>query len=195
MNNTAINPSLVPYWEDLTLSHAPTGLKLDQIQIHLDLVLLALEALTNLNSESLLATAQELNISMSIAQTFNLWRECILNPSLNNGRSGKKLQLEQARGQVLLICHLAQQNQEFIRRAVTLLEQVTFQDKDPYRTTLLGNYIEKFNDLYQGCIPPSESLSPSQLSKLASKLLVDLLFYSAPNGHRRLWIALLDYTR
>jgi hypothetical protein len=142
-----------------------------------------------------LETAQELNISMSIAQSLNLWRECILNSSLKNGRSGNKLGLEQARGQVLLICHVAQQNQEFIRRAVTLLEQVTFQDKDPYRTTLLGNYLEKFNDLYQGCTPPSSRLSPSQLSKLASKLLVDLLFYSAPNGHRRLWIALLDYTR
>jgi hypothetical protein len=40
-----------------------------------------------------------------------------------------------------------------------------------------------------------ENVSPEQLTQLALKLLIDLLFYSGPNGHRRLWLALLDRAR
>jgi hypothetical protein len=37
-----------------------------------------------------------------------------------------------------------------------------------------------------------EQISTDLLTRLALKLLVDLLFYSAPGGHRRLWLALID---
>jgi hypothetical protein len=37
-----------------------------------------------------------------------------------------------------------------------------------------------------------QTTTPDQLSHLALKLLIDLLFYSAPSGSRRLWVALLD---
>ncbi len=40
-----------------------------------------------------------------------------------------------------------------------------------------------------------ENVSPEMLTQLALKLLIDLLFYSGPNGHRRLWLALLDRAR
>jgi hypothetical protein len=40
-----------------------------------------------------------------------------------------------------------------------------------------------------------ENVSSDALSHLALKLLIDLLFYSSPNGHRRLWLALLDRAR
>ena len=35
-------------------------------------------------------------------------------------------------------------------------------------------------------------IASNLLSQLALKLLIDLLFYSSPSGHRRLWLALLD---
>jgi hypothetical protein len=38
----------------------------------------------------------------------------------------------------------------------------------------------------------AENLSARELTNLALKLLIDLLFYSSPGGHRRLWLALLD---
>ncbi len=37
-----------------------------------------------------------------------------------------------------------------------------------------------------------DKISTDLLSNLALKLLVDLLFYSASGGHRRLWLALID---
>jgi hypothetical protein len=40
-----------------------------------------------------------------------------------------------------------------------------------------------------------ENVSPDLLTQLALKLLIDLLFYGGPNGHRRLWLALLERVR
>jgi hypothetical protein len=37
-----------------------------------------------------------------------------------------------------------------------------------------------------------DRVPPAALNDLALKLLIDLLFYSAANGSRRLWLALMD---
>lgn len=37
-----------------------------------------------------------------------------------------------------------------------------------------------------------EAIASASLVGLALKLLIDLLFYGAKNGHRRLWLALID---
>jgi hypothetical protein len=37
-----------------------------------------------------------------------------------------------------------------------------------------------------------EKTSTDLLTHLALKLLINLLFYSASGGHRRLWLALID---
>jgi Protein of unknown function (DUF3038) len=58
----------------------------------------------------------------------------------------------------------------------------------------LGDYLQTFSRLYKDRLETKKDLSPAQLSQLALKLLIDLLFYSAYNGHRRLWLALLDYS-
>jgi hypothetical protein len=39
----------------------------------------------------------------------------------------------------------------------------------------------------------AEPVTPDFLVRLAFKLLIDLLFYGAKNGHRRLWLALMDH--
>ena len=102
--------------------------------------------------------------------------------------------MEEARSLVLIICHLAKQHQELIRRGVGLLEQVTEQNKELHHTALLGDYLDRFINLYQERIdqPHDISLSPESLSQLALKLLIDLLFYSGNNGHRLLWLAIFD---
>jgi hypothetical protein len=98
---------------------------------------------------------------------------------------------ETARSLVNFICDLAKQHQELIRRAVTLMEQVAGQNKDIERTALLGNYLQKFNFLYQERQGKRRELSPDKLSQLAFKLIIDLLFYSEADGDRRLWSAVI----
>jgi hypothetical protein len=71
---------------------------------------------------------------------------------------------------------------------------MTEQDKEPHRTALLGDYLDTFSNTYQIRMGEEGSVSAELLSLLAFKLLVDLLFYSSANGHRRLWLALLDHS-
>ncbi|MDB9459106.1 DUF3038 domain-containing protein, partial [Dolichospermum circinale CS-545/17] len=114
------------------------------------------------------------------------------NP-LRKGQGGrKKLDVEEARSLVLIICYLAKQHQELIRRAVGLLEQVTANNQKPHQTALLGDYIDGFCNTYQERMEEEVITSIDLLTKLALKLLINLLFYSAAGGHRRLWLALID---
>ena len=181
-------------WEDWPFSEPNAG-QLDNIKAHLDLILLALEALTGIGSEAMLNAAIELNLESVISDRVALWRLRQSNPQRKSSGGRKKLDVEEARALVLIICYLARQHQELIRRAVSLLEQMVEQKQEPHRVALLGDYLDSFNNTYEERMKPADDISPEIVAQLAFKLLIDLLFYSAANGHRRLWLALLDYAR
>ena len=176
----------------LPLSQPPDPTQLDNIKAQLDLVLLALEALAGISSEAMLQAATELNLESLVADRVGLWRLRQASP-LRKGQGGrKKLDVEEARALVLISCHLASRHQELIRRAVSLLEQTTEQNREPHQTALLGDYLDAFTNTYQDRMEEAQVTSPDKLTHLALKLLIDLLFYSAPSGSRRLWLALID---
>lgn len=179
-----------PAWAELT-TRQPDPAQLDNIKAQLDLVLLALESLTQISSEAMLQAAADLNLTDLVADRVALWRLRQSSP-LRRGQGRKRMDVEEARALVLIIHHLAKQHQELIRRAVALLEQLTEQRREPYQAALLGDYLDRFCNAYQERM--ETEASTEQLSHLALKLLIDLLFYSAPAGNRRLWIALLDRT-
>jgi len=176
---------------ELTLVQQPDPAQLDNIKAQLDLVLLALESLAAIGSDAMLKAAADLDLADVVADRVALWRLRQSSP-LRKGQGRKRMDVEEARSLVLIICHLANQHQELIRRAVTLLEQLTEQHREPHQAALLGDYLDSFHNTYQERMEESDSASPDQLTYLALKLLIDLLFYSAPNGVRRLWLALLD---
>jgi hypothetical protein len=179
-------------WEDLSKLPAPNSVQWDNIKTQLDLVLLALETLTGIGSEAMLTAATHLNLESKVPDRVALWRLRQSNP-LRKGQGGrKKLDVEEARSLVLITCYLAKQHQELIRRAVGLLEQMAENNREPHQTALLGDYIDAFCNTYQERMEEDEKISTDLLTHLALKLLVDVLFYSAPGGHRRLWLALID---
>jgi hypothetical protein len=187
--------STVPEWETLALDASPNVEQLDNIKAHLDLILLALESLTGITSEEMLQVASQLNLEHIIADRISLWRLRQSNPLRKSSGGRKKLDVDEARSLVLIICTLAYRHQELIRRGVALLEQMTQQEQEPHRSALLGDYIDHFSNTYQQRMEVAENTpTTTQLSQLALKLLIDLLFYSDQNGHRRLWLALIDYT-
>ncbi|MDJ0705910.1 MAG: DUF3038 domain-containing protein [Leptolyngbyaceae cyanobacterium MO_188.B28] len=169
----------------------PDPEQLDNIKAQLDLVLLALEALAGIGSEAILAAAKSLNLDSLLADRVSLWRLRQSSP-LRKGHGRKKLDVEEARALVLISCQLAQQHQTVIRRAVALLEELTEQNKPPHRAALLGDYLDNFSNTYQDRMEADENSSTEDLSHLALRLLIDLLFYSGPGGSRRLWVALLE---
>lgn len=180
-----------PPWESLAIPQEPNPQQLDNIKAQLDLVLLALEALADIGSDAMLKAAADLHLESVVADRVALWRLRQSSP-LRKGQGRKKMDVEEARSLVLIICHLANQHQELIRRAVTLLEQVSEQEKEPHRVALLGDYLDNFCNLYQERMEDGDDASPNSLTYLAFKLLIDLLFYSNPGGMRRLWLALFD---
>lgn len=179
-------------WQELTEFKAANESELENIKCHLDLVLIALEAIANIGSEAIIQGAKELHLESVIGDRITLWRLRSSNPKRKSSGGRKKLDVEEAKALVLIICHLANQHQELLRRAVCLLEQVTEQNKPPHQTALLGNYLDKFINYYQERIFNSPNILPEALANLAWKLLIDLLFYSGQNGHRLLWIAIFD---
>jgi hypothetical protein len=182
-------------WEEFPLASQPDSGQLDNIKAHLDLVLLALEALAGIGSEAMLQAAAELNVEEMVSDRVALWRLRQSSP-LRKGQGGrKKLDVEEARSLVLISCHLAKQHHELIRRAVALLEQLTEQQKEPHQAALLGDYLDKFNNTYQERMEAGDETPPDVLTHLALKLLIDLLFYSTAGGPRRFWLALLDHSR
>ncbi|MBE9126736.1 MULTISPECIES: DUF3038 domain-containing protein [unclassified Coleofasciculus] len=194
MRSTVKTPTSAHPWEDLPLGQAPDPLQLDNIKVQLDVVLLALEALAGIGSEAMLQAAADLNLESMVSDRVALWRLRQSNPLRKSSGGRKKLDVEEARSLVLIICHLARQHQELIRRAVALLEQMAEQNSEPHRTALLGDYLDTFSNTYQERMEQGENVSPDRLNQLALKLLIDLLFYGSSNGHRRLWLALLGQT-
>ena len=192
MPPTANTTSDSSRWQDLSSPKLSNDGQLENIKSHLDLVLLALEAIANISSEAILQAAKDLNLESVVGDRITLWRLRASNPQRKSSGGRKKLDVEEARSLVLIICFLANQHQELLRRAVSLLEQATSQNKSPHQIALLGNYLDQFINYYQDRITNSSDLSPSLISQLAWKLLIDLLFYSGQNGHRLLWIAIFD---
>ncbi|MEH1944523.1 MAG: DUF3038 domain-containing protein [Nostoc sp.] len=192
MHSAANSATPNSQWEDLIKLPAPNTVQWDNIKTQLDLVLLALETLTGIGSEAMLSAATDLNLESRVPDRVALWRLRQSNP-LRKGQGGrKKLDVEEARSLVLIVCYLAKQHQELIRRAVGLLEQMAENNREPHQAALLGDYIDAFCNTYQERMEEDEKISTDLLTNLALKLLVDLLFYSAPGGHRRLWLALID---
>ncbi len=184
-------PATTPRWEELTKIE-PKTVQLDNIKAQLDLVLLALECLAGIGSDAMLKAAAELNLESMIGDRVALWRLRQSSPLRKGSGGRKKLDVEEARSLVLICCHLAKQQQELIRRAVALLEQLTEQNRPPHQASLLGDYLDNFCNTYQERMEDIETISTDNLTHLGLKLLIDLLFYSSPGGHRRLWLALLD---
>ncbi|MCU0566217.1 MAG: DUF3038 domain-containing protein [Oculatellaceae cyanobacterium Prado106] len=184
-------PPAKPDWQNLPIQAQPDPQQLDNIKAQLDLVLLALEALAEISSEDMLQAANQLDLADMVSDRVSLWRLRQSSP-LRKGQGRKRLDVDEARSLVLIICHLAKNHQELIRRAVALLEQLTEQNREPHHAALLGNYLDNFSNAYQERMENGDDTPPSQLTHLALKLLIDLLFYSATNGSKRLWLALLE---
>ena len=163
--------------------------QLGSIKAQLDLVLMALEALTNLGSDAVLLAAKELQLSDLLSDRVGLWRLRQSSP-LRKGQGRKKLDIEEARALVLVVCHLAREQHDRLRQAVARLEQLSASQQPPHRAAVLGDYLDSFNNLY--CDRMAETPSTDRLAQLSLRLLIDLLFYSAPGGERQLWLALLD---
>lgn len=176
--------------EPTNLSADLSAAQLSNIKAQLDLVLMAIEALTQIGSDAVLLAAKALGVDSLFSDRVGLWRLRQASP-LRKGQGRKKLDIEEARALVLVISRLATDHHAQIRQAVAALEKVSANNEPPHRAAILGDYLDNFNNMY--CDRMSEPMpSTNTLTQLSLRLLIDLLFYSAAGGEQKLWLALLD---
>ncbi|MBE9061573.1 DUF3038 domain-containing protein [cf. Phormidesmis sp. LEGE 11477] len=170
-----------------------SALQLISIKAQLDLVLMAIEALADIGSDAVLVAAKDLKLSEMLSDRVGLWRLRQSSP-LRKGQGRKKLDVEEARALVLVVCHLARAHHDRVREAITRLEALSTVGEPPHRAAVLGDYLDNFSNMYSDRMA-TPGLKTEALTQLALRLLIDLLFYSAPGGERQLWLALIDRAR
>ncbi len=172
----------VKNWQVLDLQPEPQTDQLGNITHQLYQSVFALEALLGDAAETWARVAEHLNLTPVLSNWLHQRTESHLPTSVSP---------DEARSLVLVICYLARQNQALIRRGVNLVEQLTQQNRPLDQVTLLRDYLVGFNQRYQQYIGLDSSLSTEQITSLALKSLIDLLFYSQPNSPQPFWSALV----
>ena len=183
----------LPQYHDLPLLPNPSPEALESLQGRLDTLLLALASLVSLTEAQLQEAVQTLQLTtFSLASSADPLVTPLVHPRQWRSPQAQSFSLSEARSLVLVITYLAQQHQELLRRAVSLMEQQTELGQDPAQTTLLGGYLANFRDCYTAYDPQHPLTTPEDWQRFAFKQVIDLLFYSLKNGHRRLWLVLLE---
>jgi hypothetical protein len=185
-------PGSTAKWDDLSLQTRPDLPQLDNIKTQLDLVLIALESLGKISADGISQAARELNLESIVGDGAGLWRLGPSHPQASSEGGQKRLDPEEAQALVLIAAHLADQQQETIRRMIADWQKAVAVGQPASREPAVADYIEDFTRIYQEKMDNSAPISPDLLSQVALKLLVELLFYSSSNGHQRLWNALLS---
>ncbi len=169
-------------WQDLNLQPEPEPDQLGAITHQLHQLIFALEALLEETPDSWQRLAAHLNLTPILSD----WIKTRNIPTVPSSLSAAE-----ARSLVLIICHVAKQHQALIRRGINLVEQLTTQNRPLDQVALLRDYLTGFTQRYQSSFDSDSTLSHQQITSLALKSLIDLLFYSNPNSPQQLWSVLV----
>jgi Protein of unknown function (DUF3038) len=178
-------PASTPKLDDLLVTSKLDSAQLNKITTELDLVAIAIVALTRVDRVKMQQTAQDLHLESIVSDWLNEW-------SLGRSIAGKQLDVQQLRALVLIINHLAREYQPLVRQNIIYWQQTIQSNLLPLQSPSLADYIGNFITTYQTRLGRETHQSFEALSDAALNLLIDLLFYSSPTGHQRLWSALLQ---
>lgn len=174
-------------WDDPVLISKLDPSQLNKISTDLDLVTIAIAALTQLDRLEIDRVARNLQLSIDPG-----WLE---EWTLGGVLVPPQLDAEQLRSIVTIVTHLAQVHQILIRQNINYWHQALQSDRLPLESPSLADYISRFISMYQTHFGQNSHQSVETLSQAALNLLVELLFYSSHNGQQRLWGVLLQRSR
>jgi Protein of unknown function (DUF3038) len=178
-------PASTPKLDELLLTSKLDSSQLERIAAELDVIFIAIAALTPLDRVQIQQIARELQ------QVEPLVSDWIAAWAVDRQRVRQQLNIQQIRALVLIVNQLARIHQDPIRSNLTYWQQTIDYDQLPLQSPVLADYLGNFITIYQARIGRDANESFEALSVIALNLLVGLLFYSGPNGHQRLWAALL----
>ena len=178
-------PASNPKLDDLSLPSSLDSSQLNQIATELDLVAIAISALTRIERVEMRQVAQDLQVESLLSDWIDKWSSERFAPA-------KQLDLDRLRALILTIVRLAHTHQAVIRQNVNYWHQTVQSEQLPLQAPALADYLNNFLTLYQAQMGSEANRSIEALSTAALTLLVELLFYSGATGHLRLWAALLQ---
>ncbi len=174
----------------------PTG-GMIKIQQHLDLLMLAIEALQLGGSEYMLAVAKELELNQIVKNRVSLWRLRCTNP-WRQCYTRDSLTLNQAKTLVIITGNIAKRLNIPIRQLVVAVQKMKDENKPMDNNFRIAEYLRRFQSHFEGRMNPRRAKvsvylsNPEELSELAVSLLEELLFCSGTRGMERFWISLFD---
>ena len=178
-------PASTPKLDDLFLTSKLDSSQLERITAELDVLIVALAALTPLDRVRMQQVAHDLQLELLASEWINAW-------SVERPRADLHLNIQQIRALVLMVNELARAHQDPIRRNLAAWQQTIDDNRLPLQSLTLADYLSNFMTIYQARANDRDANESFEvLSVTALNLLVGLLFYSSPNGHQRLWAALL----
>ncbi len=191
-----------------TTTLAPTPLILDSLpdvltadsecprrtRTHLDLMMLAIEALDLTGAEAILAVSQELQLEGIIRNRVSLWRLRGTNP-MRRLSQRRPMNLQEAKALTVIICNLARRLTVVLRQLV-LAQPQTDPTAPIAQSPQLQDYLTRYRSLFRSRMNPRRTIglydSDSALDQLALEQLTRLLFCTGTAGMQRLWISLFD---
>ena len=176
-------PASNPKLDDLSLTSKLDSAQLHKLAIKLDLVAIALAALTRIEQVEMRQVAADLQVESIVSGWIDKW-------SPDRFISSGQLDLQQLRALVSIVHRLAIAHQALVRRNITYWQQTVQADLLPLQSPLLADYLNNFITIYQAHF--GSEVSFEALSEAALTLLLELLFYGGATGHQRLWVALLQ---
>jgi Protein of unknown function (DUF3038) len=158
---------------------------------HLDLMMLAIEALDLTGAEAILAVSQELQLEGIIRNRVALWRLRGTNP-MRRLNQRRPMNVQEAKALTAIVCNLA-------RRLTVVLRQLVLaqpQTDTVAQSAQLQDYLTRYRSLFRSRMNPRRTIglydSDSALDQLALEQLTRLLFCTGTAGMQRLWISLFD---
>jgi hypothetical protein len=161
------------------------------VKAHLDFLLVGLESLGDEGSEAMLEAAKALKVNTLIGDRVTLWRLRNANPLRKSDGGRKKVDIDEIRALVLIVCYLARKHQSDIRATLERLEVCVAEERSPVQEPLLGDYLDAFHANYRDRMVDGSTRVQDDISQLGLSLLVELLFYGSQFGPERLWNGLL----
>ncbi|MEO0354829.1 MAG: DUF3038 domain-containing protein [Cyanobacteria bacterium P01_A01_bin.3] len=186
----ASRDSVTATLQALSLPDNRTGLE-GTSKAHLDFLLLSLETLSDEGSEVMLAAAQSLGLGDTIGDRVTLWRLRNANPLRNSSGGRKKVDVDEVRALVMVVCYLARAQHSHIRTVVERLEDCFSNEVSPLKEPLIADYLDAFHTAYRERMVDGDRKSNKDISEQALSLLVELLYYGSRFGPMRLWTSLV----
>lgn len=165
-------------------------------RFHIDVSLLAIEALNLDSSEAMLTAIQDLQLQSLIKSRVSLWRLRSTNP-FRRFSQRRPLGLEEAKALVAIACHLTRQQTALIRQLLLAYDQLQAQQLPIEQNMLLARYLERFRSHFRSRMNLKRAgialyNADDNLNELALTLLGRLLFCTGTVGMQRFWVSLFD---